>query len=117
MAKRIARKLIFEDANEEYGRVWDYAEAIRNYSPDSTAIVKCIGIENPPPLFQRMYVCLQACKEGFMAGCRPILGVDGAHLKGEFPDILLTTVGKDENNNIFPVAWAVVKTENKETWT
>ncbi|XP_057532810.1 uncharacterized protein LOC130810690 [Amaranthus tricolor] len=67
MAKRIEKKLIFGDANEEYGRVWDYAEAIRNYSSGSTAIVKCIGIENPPPLFQRMYVCLQACKEGFMS--------------------------------------------------
>ena len=52
-----------------------------------------------------------------MAGCRPILGVDGAHLKGEFPDILLTAVRKDGNNNIFPVAWAVVETENEGTWT
>ena len=59
MAKRIAKKLIFGDANEEYGRVWDCAEAIRNYSPGSTDIVKCIGIENPPSLFPRMYVCLQ----------------------------------------------------------
>ena len=83
MAKKIAMKLIFEDANEEYGRVWDYAEAIRNYSLGSVAIVKCIGIENLPPLFQRMYVCLQACQEGFMVGRRPILGVDGAHLKGQ----------------------------------
>ena len=40
---RIARKLIFGDANEEYGRVWDYAEAIKNYSLGSIAIVKCIG--------------------------------------------------------------------------
>lgn len=52
-----------------------------------------------------------------MAGCRPILGVDGAHLKGAYPGILLTAVGKDGNNNIFPIAWAVVEVENGETWT
>ncbi|XP_057540794.1 uncharacterized protein LOC130818651 [Amaranthus tricolor] len=117
MAKRIAKKMLVGDASEEYSRVWDYAEAIRRYNPGSTAIVKCIGIETPPPLFQRMYICLPACKEGFVAGCRPIICVDGAHLKGQFPGILLTAVGKDGNNNIFPVAWAVVETENVETWT
>ncbi|XP_057535394.1 uncharacterized protein LOC130813576 [Amaranthus tricolor] len=111
------RKMLVGDASEEYSRVWDYAEAIRRYNPGSTAIVKCIGIETPPPLFQRMYICLPACKEGFVAGCRPIICVDGAHLKGQFPGILLTAVGKDGNNNIFPVAWAVVETENVETWT
>ena len=52
-----------------------------------------------------------------MASCRPILGVDGAHLKGQFPGILLTAVGKDGNNNIFHVAWAVIETKNEETWT
>ena len=117
MAKRIAKKMIVGDASEEYSRVWDYAEAIRRFNPGSTAIVKCIGIDTPPPLFQRMYICLPACKEGFVAGCRPILGVDGAHLKGEFPGVLMTAVGKDGNNNIFPIAWAVVETENVETWT
>ncbi|XP_057526227.1 uncharacterized protein LOC130805469 [Amaranthus tricolor] len=92
MAKRIAKKMIVGDACEEYSRVWDYAEAIRRFNPGSTAIVKCIGIDTPPPLFQRMYICLSACKEGFVAGCRPIIGVDGAHLKGQFPGILLTVV-------------------------
>ena len=38
-------------------------------------------------------------------------------MKGPFPGVLLTAVGKDGNNNIFPVAWAVVETENVETWT
>ena len=64
-----------------------------------------------------MYISLQPVKEGFMAGCRPILGVDAAHLRGLYPGILLTAVGMDGNNNIFPVAWTVIETENKETWT
>ncbi|XP_057543921.1 uncharacterized protein LOC130823321 [Amaranthus tricolor] len=92
MAKRIALKMIFGDASEEYSRVWDYAEAVRRFNPGSAAIVKCIGIEKPPPLFQRMYICLLACKEGFVAGCRPIIGVGGAHLTGKFPGILLSAV-------------------------
>ena len=43
--------------------------------------------------------------------------MDGAHLIGPYLGILLTSMGKDGNNNIFPVAWAVVETENEEIWT
>ncbi|KAL2895353.1 StAR-related lipid transfer protein 8 [Bienertia sinuspersici] len=115
-ARQRAFKMIFGDATREYERVWDYAAAILKFNPGSTAVVKVDGVQNPQPVFQRLYVCLQACKEGFMAGCRPTLGVDGAHLRGAYPGILLTDVGKDGNNNIFPVAWAVVEVENAETW-
>ncbi|XP_021856243.2 uncharacterized protein [Spinacia oleracea] len=115
-ARLIAMQMIHGDSAEEYKRVWDYAKAIRMHNPGSTVVVKVVGIDNPPPLFQRMYICLQPCKEGFMAGCRPILGVDGCHLRGSYPGICLTAVGKDGNNNIFPVAWAVVEVENADTW-
>lgn len=115
-ARQRAFLMIFGDASVEYHKVWDYAATIRKYYPGSTAIVKVDDIENPPPKFQRLYICLQPCKEGFMAGCRPILGVDGCHLKGPYPGILLSAVGKDGNNNIFPVAWALVEVENSETW-
>lgn len=116
-ARARALKMIFGDASEEYKKVWDYIASIIKYNPGSTAIVKVDRIESPPPLFQRLYVCLQACKEGFIVGCRPIIRVDGAHLKGPYPGILLTAVGKDGNNNIFPVARAVVETESTETWS
>ncbi|XP_021726825.1 uncharacterized protein LOC110693949 [Chenopodium quinoa] len=116
-ARQRAFKMIWGDAALEYEKVWDYAAAILKYNPGSTAVVKVDEVLNPQPVFQRLYVCLQVWKQGFMAGCRPILGVDGAHLKGAYPGILLTAVGKDGNNNIFPVAWAVVEVENGETWT
>ncbi|KAL9241279.1 hypothetical protein vseg_015409 [Gypsophila vaccaria] len=58
-----------------------------------------------------MYVCLEACKEGFIKGCRSIIGIDGCHLKGSYPGMCLVAVFKDGNNNIFPVAWAVVEVE------
>ncbi|XP_074297239.1 uncharacterized protein LOC141627945 [Silene latifolia] len=63
-----------------------------------------------------MYICLHACKKGFKEGCRPIIGIDGCHLKGVFPGMCLVAVGKDGNNNIYPVAWAVVEVENTEAW-
>ena len=53
-----------------------------------------------------------------MAAFRRSIGVDGEHIRGTYPGILLTAVAKDGNNNIFPIAWAVVETmsENTRTW-
>ncbi|XP_074282837.1 uncharacterized protein LOC141607385 [Silene latifolia] len=110
-----ARLIINGDGADEYGRVWEYAHALRKYNPGSTVIVLVDNVENPPPQFQRMYVCLKACKVGFLAGCRPLIGVDGCHLKGPYPGMCLVAVSMDANNNIYPVAWAAVEVENNQT--
>jgi len=51
-----------------------------------------------------------------MEGCRRMLGVDGCFLKGPFKQQLLTVVGRDANDQMFPVAWAVVDIENNSNW-
>ncbi|KAL0395601.1 UNVERIFIED_CONTAM: hypothetical protein Scaly_0008500 [Sesamum calycinum] len=54
--------------------------------------------------------------EGFLHGCRPVIGVDGCHLKGPHGGILLTAVSIDPNNNLYPLAYAVVSGETRESW-
>ena len=68
------------------------------------------------PVFERLYICLAACKVG-MKACRPIIGLDGCHIKGPYGGQLLTAIGIDANNSSFPVAYAVVEEENKSSWT
>ncbi|KAM0946266.1 putative MULE transposase domain-containing protein [Dioscorea sansibarensis] len=63
-----------------------------------------------------MYVCLAPLKAGFMAGCRPVISVDGCWLKGLFGGHLLSAVGIDANDCIYPIAWAVVEKENHANW-
>ena len=38
-------------------------------------------------------------------------------MKGSFGGQLLSATAKDGNDNIFPVAMAVVEQENKDSWT
>ena len=66
--------------------------------------------------FKRVYICLGALKKGFKAGLRDILGLDGAFMKGPFPGQVLTAVGLDSNNDIYPLAYAIVETENMSSW-
>ncbi|GJY92028.1 ribonuclease H-like domain-containing protein [Tanacetum coccineum] len=51
------------------------------------------------------------------AGCRKIIALDGCFLKSPNQGEILTTIGRDGNNHIYPVAWAVVNVENKDNWT
>ena len=66
-------------------------------------------------VFMRFYMCFNACKKGFLAGCRKLIRLDGCHLKGRFKGQLPCAIGKDANDNIFPIEYAVVEIENKES--
>ncbi|CAI9302924.1 unnamed protein product [Lactuca saligna] len=58
----------------------------------------------------------KSIKDGWIKGCRRLIGVDGCFLKDICRGELLKAVVKDANNQMYPLAWAVVLVENKETW-
>ncbi|GKG04829.1 mutator type transposase, partial [Tanacetum coccineum] len=43
------------------------------------------------------------------------LGLDGCFLSGPYPGQILTAVGVDPNNGIYPLAYAVVESESKDS--
>nr|GEZ91089.1 hypothetical protein [Tanacetum cinerariifolium] len=65
--------------------------------------------------FRRMYICFNAIKEGWIS-CRRVIGLNGYFLKSTCRGELLKTMGKDSDNQMFPIAWAVVSIENSENW-
>ena len=73
-------------------------------------------MSNMSPLFERIFVCYHGSIAGFENGCRPFLGFDGAHLKGPYGGILITIIGLDINLQFFLVTFAIVETENKNSW-
>ncbi|XP_075675114.1 uncharacterized protein LOC142644369 [Castanea sativa] len=100
-AKRMAFKMIHGVEEKQYERLWDYVAAIRKWKVGST-----VKIQTANDMFKRMYVCLDACKRGFLAGCRPFIGIDGCHLKGTTRGQLLVAVWKDVNDNIFLIGYS-----------
>ncbi|KAK8631685.1 hypothetical protein V6N13_028467 [Hibiscus sabdariffa] len=110
-AKKIALEMIHGNEDEQYGRIYDYIAELRGRNPGTTIICK---LDNR--VFERIYICLQACKDGFKAGCRPIISIDGCFLKGHFQGYLLAAVGIDANDCIYPLAYVVVESENTSSW-
>ncbi|GAV78378.1 hypothetical protein CFOL_v3_21846, partial [Cephalotus follicularis] len=117
-AKGIVIKEMEGNHKEQFAMLRDYGEELLRTNPGSTVRIKTerIGGKDWPLLFKRMYVCFDACKKGWLAGCRPIIGMDGCFLKGLCKGELLTAIGRDGNNQMFPIAWVVVEVECTDSW-
>ncbi|WOK93869.1 hypothetical protein Cni_G02570 [Canna indica] len=48
---------------------------------------------------------------------RPIIRFDGCLLKIFLGGQLLSAIGRDNNNQMFPIAWAIVEGENYDSWS
>ena len=116
-SKRKAKDFINEDEQLQYGVLRDYAQMISTVDKGSRVILQTkMADETSQPKFKRMYVRFNTPKVGFLVGCRPFIGLDGCQIKHKFGGQILSATAKDANDNIFPVAMAVVEQENKESW-
>ena len=127
-AREKAREYIDGAYTQQYNQLWEYCEKLRRANPGSTILIKVHTFNKGDlatemdlvcgiPYFERLYICLEDCKKGFMAGCRPIIGLDFCHLKTKLGGQLITAVARDPNKEYFPLAYAVVEAETKESWT
>ncbi|XP_058758242.1 uncharacterized protein LOC131631465 [Vicia villosa] len=116
-AKLMAKKIVEGDADMQYAALWRYASELKRVNSGNT--VK-INVERPSPTIQprfgSFYFSFDGCNKGFINGCRPFIGVDGCHLKTKYCGQLLIAVGRDPNDQYFPLAFGVVETETKESW-
>jgi hypothetical protein len=115
-AKKLVIERIIDQTHGEYSRVFDYHLELERSNPGSTIAVTLNPDITDRPVFERMYICLDGCKKGFAAGCRRIVGLDGCFLKGPVSGQLLCAVGRDPNNQMYPIAWACVENENYDSW-
>ncbi|KAK8655995.1 hypothetical protein V6N13_108557 [Hibiscus sabdariffa] len=110
-AKNLALEMVLGSHKGQYSMIYDYLGEIRTSNHGSTTILM---LDNR--VFLRMYICLHACKEGYKAGCRPVLSIDGCHLKGYYGGTFLAAVSVDANDSIYPIAYVVVEAETESSW-
>ncbi|PKI70997.1 hypothetical protein CRG98_008578 [Punica granatum] len=107
-------KICEGEKKKQYERLRDYANELRKQNPGSTIMLQAAAETHE---FERLYICLEACKKGFLAGCKPLIGLDGCLLKGYYGEQLFAVVSQDENNSFYLIAFAIVEVENTENWT
>ena len=113
---------------QQYNQLWEYYEEFRRSSPGSTILMKVHTFNDGDlvaemdlvcgvPYFERLYICFEGCKKGFLTGCRPFIGLDACHLKNKLEGQLIIAVCRDPNEEYFPFAYVVVEAETKDSWT
>ncbi|GKD59175.1 hypothetical protein Tco_1296684 [Tanacetum coccineum] len=113
-AKSAALNQVKGDYSQQYTMLRDYCLELRRANPDTTIkieVEKDSDTDLNTRVFKRIYICLGPLKKGFKACGRDLLGLDGAFMKGPYPGQLLTAVGLDGNNFIYPLAYAIVEKE------
>ena len=109
-SKRKAKDLINGDKQLQYGVLRDYAQMISIVDKGSRVILQTkMADETSQPKFKRMYIRFNTQKVEFLGGCRSFIGLDGCQIKHKFGGQILFAIAKDANDNIFPVAMAVVE--------
>jgi hypothetical protein len=66
--------------------------------------------------FQRVFCCPLESRASYTL-CRRLIVADGTFLRARFVMTLLLAVGIDANGETLILAWAVVESENKDSWS
>ncbi|GJX01946.1 60S ribosomal protein L34 [Tanacetum coccineum] len=83
--KRAKQRALFDHEGgliEHYSRLWDYRKQLLDTNPGSSVHLHVDELDNGKIHFKRIYVCFKAMIEGWSAGCRKVIGLDGCFLKG-----------------------------------
>ncbi|CAE5985304.1 unnamed protein product [Arabidopsis arenosa] len=104
--------------DDHFSRIWDYQAEVLKQNPGTEFEIETV----PGPVigskqrFYRLYICFNSQKDSWKQTCRPVIGIDRAYLKWDIKGHLLAAVGRDGDNRIVPIAWAVVEIENDDNW-
>ncbi|VVA40420.1 PREDICTED: transposon, partial [Prunus dulcis] len=113
-ARAMAVDIVEGSFSKQYEVLCDYYHELRTRNVGSTVIIK-FEMEGDRSRFQRIYICLAACKKGILDGCRPMVYLDGCHVKRPHAGQVLFQMGVDANNGMFPLAYVYVEIESNST--
>ncbi|WOK93653.1 hypothetical protein Cni_G02353 [Canna indica] len=115
--RKQAQKIILGTLEEQYNLVPSYMVELKRINMNSFFDLQVERGPNLEAIFKRFYVGFEALRSGFLRGCRLVISLDGCFLKTQIGGQLLSDIGRDGNNQMFSIAWAVVEGENQDSWT
>ncbi|XP_016200232.1 uncharacterized protein LOC107641249 [Arachis ipaensis] len=119
-AKQKAIARIYGDWDESYDQLRRYFNALQAFVPgtivDLQTVPYYIGntLDRDSVMFHQVFWSFPSCVQAFRH-CKPLVSVDGTHLYGKYAGTLLMAIAQDGNNNILPVAFALVERENTDS--
>jgi hypothetical protein len=91
---------------ESFQLLFNWKVALQNKSPGTIVEIELQKV-GKKMCFKRIFVALKPCIDGFLAGCRPYLGVDATRLTGKYTGQLASATAIDGHNWLYYVAYVV----------
>jgi hypothetical protein len=119
-AKDHTLALLWGDWRESYSKVPRLLNAISYFNPSTRCINDSCDQWLPNekgryyPVLKRVFCCFSQCVASF-THYRPIVSVDATFLIGKYKGTLMVDVGMTAENQLLPLAFALVEGENNES--
>ncbi|GFZ11319.1 hypothetical protein Acr_22g0007170 [Actinidia rufa] len=109
--------MVFGDWDSSYEKLPRFMRTLELRNPGTAVILETLdlGIMGVRAL-DRIFWAFRPCIEGFKH-CPPVIGIDGTFLYGRYTGVMLIAMAKIVTNNIFPLAFALVESENYRDWS
>lgn len=106
--KRWARRMLYGSMKEQYSKVGSYLVALEKCDPVSQFVLETI--QGNPLVFRRLFLYFKGLRQGWLLGCRKFQRIDACFLK-TLCDQLISVLGRDINDQMFPLACVVTELE------
>ncbi|RYQ80105.1 hypothetical protein Ahy_Scaffold1g106732 isoform A [Arachis hypogaea] len=121
LAKQKSVALVFGDWEESYQALPWWLSVMVQKIPGSVVQIETRPLYNGNEeaqgvkILHRVFWSFNPCIRAFRH-CKPLVQVDGTHLYGKYKGTLLVAVAQDGNQNIVPIAFALVEGETADVW-
>ncbi|KAH6793917.1 hypothetical protein C2S52_004394 [Perilla frutescens var. hirtella] len=99
-ARNLAIELVYGSHDQSFAVLPAYLEMLKSCNPDTIYYLET----DRDGHFMYIFVALGVCRAAFRQCMRPVIVIDGTHLKGKTKGILFIAVTKNGNEQCFPLA-------------
>ncbi|MQM00808.1 hypothetical protein Taro_033548 [Colocasia esculenta] len=112
--KEVAVSSLYGDFRTSYHMLNWYSERALQSNPGS---ILSLEVDPKTQRFKRFFICFQASAYGFEVGFRPILFLDGTHIKQHrVQGVILAASALNGNNELFTIAYSIADSETYDNW-
>ncbi|CAA0840720.1 Unknown protein [Striga hermonthica] len=110
-SQNAAYDFIYGDHKKSWELLPAYFHMSMKENPGTSAYIET----DKDDVFEYAFISFNA-SAGFLSYCRPVIVIEGTHLKGKYKGILFVATTKDGNEQIFPLAFGIGDKECHSAW-
>ncbi|KAH9647176.1 SWIM-type domain-containing protein [Citrus sinensis] len=111
-AKEVGLEIVRGNPTESYNLLLKYSHVLTKANEGTVTHLRRDGNDN----FLYYFVAIGSSIKGFMQCMRPMIAMDGTHLKGLYRGTMFVATCPDGNNQLYLLAIGVMDSENNDAW-